>query len=182
MVQERIFPQHLIAFQESSHVNLSGPTLHDSASAAAPPHRFMRPATDAPCAPASLVAALRTSTYLCEQYVRSVITPLFGWLWETCLFPVVPSSSQVDGYFYGRGTSDNKGPILAFIYAVKELLEDCKAPGAGCLPVNVAFLLEGERGSGSIMGRALAAGWGLLLRTIAAPSLACAALRSAAFP
>jgi hypothetical protein len=25
----------------------------------------------------------------------------------------------VDGHLYGRGTSDNKGPILAFIYAVK---------------------------------------------------------------
>lgn len=27
--------------------------------------------------------------------------------------------AAVDGYLYGRGTSDNKGPVLAFIYAVK---------------------------------------------------------------
>lgn len=50
----------------------------------------------------------------------------------------------MDGYLYGRGVSDNKGPILAFIYAVKELLQDCKQPGAGCLPANVVFLLEGK--------------------------------------
>ena len=29
-----------------------------------------------------------------------------------------------DGYFIGRGVSDNKGPLLAFVYAVKELLEE----------------------------------------------------------
>jgi Cys-Gly metallodipeptidase DUG1 len=51
---------------------------------------------------------------------------------------------QVDGYFYGRGVSDNKGPVLAFVYAVKELLEDCKLPDGGCLPVNVVFCFEGE--------------------------------------
>ena len=38
--------------------------------------------------------------------------------WATDPFSV----SSVDGYLYGRGTSDNKGPILAFFYAVKELL------------------------------------------------------------
>ena len=38
--------------------------------------------------------------------------------WATDPFSV----SSVDGYLYGRGTSDNKGPILAFLYAVKELL------------------------------------------------------------
>jgi acetylornithine deacetylase/succinyl-diaminopimelate desuccinylase-like protein len=27
--------------------------------------------------------------------------------------------TAVDGYLCGRGTSDNKGPVLAFIYAVK---------------------------------------------------------------
>jgi Cys-Gly metallodipeptidase DUG1 len=27
--------------------------------------------------------------------------------------------AAVDGYLYGRGTSDNKGPVLAFVYAVK---------------------------------------------------------------
>ena len=54
----------------------------------------------------------------------------------------------MDGHFYGRGVSDNKGPVLAFIYSVKELVEECKQPSrAGCLPVNVVFLLEGEGGA-----------------------------------
>ena len=42
-----------------------------------------------------------------------------------------------------------QGPILAFIYAVKELLEE----GKGCkgsLPVNVAFIFEGEEENGSV--------------------------------
>lgn len=97
---------------------------------------------------------------------------------------------SVDGWLYGRGTTDNKGgqgrawvwgsdevggpghalpclnvppptlivtrpnsapaphpcapgPVLAFVYAVKELLEDCKSGGT-CLPTNVVFLIEGE--------------------------------------
>lgn len=35
--------------------------------------------------------------------------------WQTNPFEMC----AVDGYLCGRGTSDNKGPILAFIYAVK---------------------------------------------------------------
>ena len=57
--------------------------------------------------------------------------------WDTDPWEV----AAVDGYLYGRGTSDNKGPVLAFIYAVKELLQ--AEGGAGALPVNVAFLIEG---------------------------------------
>ncbi|KAI7900282.1 uncharacterized protein BX663DRAFT_554178 [Cokeromyces recurvatus] len=48
-----------------------------------------------------------------------------------------------NGYLYGRGTSDNKGPILASIFAVNELLKE------GLLDVNVIFLIEGEEESGS---------------------------------
>ena len=33
--------------------------------------------------------------------------------------------------------------MLAFVYAVKELLEECKSGGT-CLPANVVFLIEGE--------------------------------------
>ena len=33
--------------------------------------------------------------------------------------------------------------MLAFIYAMRELLEDCKAGGT-CLPTNIVFLIEGE--------------------------------------
>lgn len=40
--------------------------------------------------------------------------------WATDPFAV----TSVDGYLYGRGTSDNKGPILAFLFAVKEMLAD----------------------------------------------------------
>lgn len=39
-----------------------------------------------------------------------------------------------------------QGPILAFIYAVKELLETSGSGGLGC---NVAFVFEGEEENGS---------------------------------
>lgn len=47
-----------------------------------------------------------------------------------------------DGYLYGRGVSDNKGPLLASIFAVKALLD------AGRLDVDVSFIIEGEEESG----------------------------------
>lgn len=40
-----------------------------------------------------------------------------------------------------------QGPILAFIYAVKEMLEEGQGPD-GSLPVNVAFVFEGEEENG----------------------------------
>lgn len=40
-----------------------------------------------------------------------------------------------------------QGPILAFIYAVKEMLEEGQGPH-GSLPVNVAFVFEGEEENG----------------------------------
>lgn len=49
-----------------------------------------------------------------------------------------------DGYLYGRGATDNKGPMLATIFAVHELLEE------GALEVDVFFLIEGEEESGSV--------------------------------
>lgn len=71
--------------------------------------------------------------------------------WQTDPFEV----TSVDGYLYARGVSDNKGPILAFVYAVKELLEGGGSLAGGGdgtqgLPVNVAFLFEGEEENGSI--------------------------------
>lgn len=48
-----------------------------------------------------------------------------------------------DGYVYGRGVSDNKGPILAVAYAASELLH------AHALDVDVVMLVEGEEESGS---------------------------------
>ncbi|KAF8073182.1 Cndp1 [Scenedesmus sp. PABB004] len=55
----------------------------------------------------------------------------------------------VDGYLCGRGTSDNKGPVLAFIYAVKEMLDCWRVAGASA-PLNFAFMFEGEEENGSI--------------------------------
>ncbi|KAI9032812.1 WD40-repeat-containing domain protein [Phycomyces nitens] len=61
-------------------------------------------------------------------------------LWESDPFKL----SGRNGYLYGRGTSDNKGPILACIFAVHELLKQ------GNLDVNVLFLIEGEEENGSV--------------------------------
>ena len=49
-----------------------------------------------------------------------------------------------DERMYGRGTSDDKGPMLAALGAVERLLEE-----RGRLPVNVRILLEGEEEIGS---------------------------------
>lgn len=49
-----------------------------------------------------------------------------------------------DGYLYGRGASDNKGPILSVASAVSRLWNARK------LNVDVVFLIEGEEESGSV--------------------------------
>lgn len=49
----------------------------------------------------------------------------------------------IDGYLYGRGASDNKGPIAAALYAAAELCN------ANALDGDVIFLIEGEEESGS---------------------------------
>jgi acetylornithine deacetylase/succinyl-diaminopimelate desuccinylase-like protein/WD40 repeat protein len=48
--------------------------------------------------------------------------------------------TAVDGHYYGRGATDNKGPILAMVFAIKSLLDGSKDG----LAVNVALVLEGE--------------------------------------
>lgn len=48
-----------------------------------------------------------------------------------------------DGYLYGRGVSDNKGPIIAALYAVSDLLQDRE------LDSDIIFVIEGEEESGS---------------------------------
>lgn len=45
-----------------------------------------------------------------------------------------------------QNANGTQGPILAFIYAVKELLETSSSGGLGC---NVAFVFEGEEENGS---------------------------------
>ncbi len=59
--------------------------------------------------------------------------------WDTDPFELI----EQEGYLFGRGASDDKGPIAATYFAIKELLDE------GDLPVNVAFLYEGEEESGS---------------------------------
>ncbi|KAN0064507.1 hypothetical protein ACQY0O_002135 [Thecaphora frezii] len=49
-----------------------------------------------------------------------------------------------DGYLYGRGVSDNKGPILAAACAASQLLTLRK------LEADVVFLIEGEEETGSV--------------------------------
>ena len=57
--------------------------------------------------------------------------------------------TSVNGYLHGRGTSDNKGPILAMVFAVKELLDRREGEARSGLPVNLAFAFEGEEEIGS---------------------------------
>ena len=59
--------------------------------------------------------------------------------WKTHPFDM----QGIDGYLYGRGTSDNKGPILAALYAVADLVAGKN------LVSDVIFLIEGEEESGS---------------------------------
>ncbi|KAI5866075.1 glutathione degradosome [Durotheca rogersii] len=48
-----------------------------------------------------------------------------------------------NGYLYGRGVSDNKGPIMAALYAVNDLMQ------AKSLDSDIVFLIEGQEESGS---------------------------------
>lgn len=52
------------------------------------------------------------------------------------------SMSGRDGFYYGRGVSDNKGPVLAAMFAASELLRQG-------VDVNITFLIEGEEECGS---------------------------------
>lgn len=60
-------------------------------------------------------------------------------LWESDPFLM----HGTNGYLYGRGISDNKGPVLAAIYAVAELVAEKS------LTSDVVFLIEGEEECGS---------------------------------
>ncbi|EFR04915.1 WD repeat-containing protein [Nannizzia gypsea CBS 118893] len=51
--------------------------------------------------------------------------------------------TSLNGYLYGRGVSDNKGPSLSALYAAAELYQRKE------LSYNVVFLIEGEEESGS---------------------------------
>ena len=49
----------------------------------------------------------------------------------------------INGYLYGRGVSDNKGPIMAALYGVMDLMHEQE------LESDITFLIEGEEESGS---------------------------------
>ena len=53
------------------------------------------------------------------------------------------SMEGIDGYLYGRGTSDNKGPIMAALFACAELTAEQS------LDSDIIFLIEGEEECGS---------------------------------
>jgi acetylornithine deacetylase/succinyl-diaminopimelate desuccinylase-like protein len=61
-------------------------------------------------------------------------------LWKTPPF----EPAERDGRLWGRGTADNKGPLMTHITAVGRLLE--KNPR---LPLRITFLIEGEEETGS---------------------------------
>ncbi|KAI0465857.1 WD domain-containing protein [Xylaria cf. heliscus] len=59
--------------------------------------------------------------------------------WENDPFQL----TGLNGYLYGRGVSDNKGPIMAALYAVTDLMQ------AKSLNSDIVFLIEGQEESGS---------------------------------
>lgn len=59
--------------------------------------------------------------------------------WETDPF----EPTEKDGYIYGRGASDDKGPIAATLAAIEEIMETEE------FPINFRFIYEGEEESGS---------------------------------
>lgn len=59
--------------------------------------------------------------------------------WKTDPFDAV----AINGYLYGRGATDNKGPMAAAMFAVFELRR------AKILSCNVVFVIEGEEENGS---------------------------------
>jgi di- and tripeptidase len=59
--------------------------------------------------------------------------------WHADPFELTP----LNGFYYGRGVTDDKGPILAAIYAAADLVQ------RSILSCNVTFLLEGDEEAGS---------------------------------
>lgn len=72
-------------------------------------------------------------------YAHYDVIPAEGQNWKTNPFQL----EGINEHIYGRGTSDNKGPLLAAIYAVADLL------AAKSLEGDIVFLVEGEEECGS---------------------------------
>ena len=60
--------------------------------------------------------------------------------WDTDPFKLI----EKDGKLYGRGSTDDKGPVMAWINAI-EVMHELKID----IPVNIKFVLEGMEESGS---------------------------------
>ncbi|MBL4574866.1 MAG: M20/M25/M40 family metallo-hydrolase [Opitutaceae bacterium] len=61
-------------------------------------------------------------------------------MWDTAPFEPVIRDERI----YGRGTADNKGPLMVHLAAVASLLEELPD-----LPLRITFLIEGEEEIGS---------------------------------
>jgi nonspecific dipeptidase len=60
--------------------------------------------------------------------------------WNTDPFKLI----EIDGKLYGRGSTDDKGPVMAWINAI-EVMQELKMD----IPINIKFVLEGMEESGS---------------------------------
>ncbi|KAI9179698.1 hypothetical protein H9P43_005028 [Blastocladiella emersonii ATCC 22665] len=92
----------------------------------------------APAAPAKGKAGAKPAKHI-VFYGHYDVVPADPTQWETDPFELTGKN----GVLYGRGVSDDKGPILAAIFAAAELQE------AGQLTSTITFLIEGEEESGS---------------------------------
>jgi di- and tripeptidase len=72
-----------------------------------------------------------------DRHYDVISAPPEGWHSDPFLL------SPRNGYLYGRGVTDNKGPIMAVACAAAELL------GRRQLGLDLVFLIEGEEETGS---------------------------------
>jgi acetylornithine deacetylase/succinyl-diaminopimelate desuccinylase-like protein len=80
----------------------------------------------------------RPTVLVYGHYDVQPVDPLGAWRSQ----PFEPT--RRGDHLYGRGASDNKGQLCAHLAAIEALLR-----GAGCLPVNLRCLLDGEEEIGS---------------------------------
>ncbi|KAJ1680348.1 hypothetical protein EV182_000183 [Spiromyces aspiralis] len=124
-----------------------------SASAMAPPlHRAVQGANRKPPPPPSSSSPLAHDAVAATGLVSAdaptvlvyghydVMPPGEATSWDSDPFTL----SGRGGYLYGRGVTDNKGPVLATLFAVAELWRNDE------LDMDVVFCIEGEEEAGSI--------------------------------
>ncbi len=81
-------------------------------------------------------AAFRENSPTLTFYGHYDVMPADSAGWDSDPWKLTP----LNGRLYGRGVTDNKGPILAMIFAVKSILDKAKDG----LKVNIVLVLEGE--------------------------------------